>query len=369
MPDRAWMTTCGMGPAVQKTMEIPWETGKAAATAGYDMSGKGLTQVGDAMVVVPGMDKVVDGTKSGMTFVTDGTTKMYDTTLEQTKSLTDPMMEQALTATDMVVDQTMNGTKIMTDQVKNGYDQTADITGKGLSSVGDGIAVIPGGDKLVDGTKGSISFVQDGTKTATGAVMDTTKASTTFVVDGAKAGMTQGMDGMTTVASTTYDMSGKGLSQVGDGVAMIPGGDQVVTYTKDYTLDPLNKYTVDPMVDVVKTTQTGFVDVAAVSMTNVTSTVDSVGGVAGFQSLMGGMFGANIDKSDAGLEAMFKTMDADGSGKVSEAEMKEAIMKVYGEALDEAVLKTMMTSADTNNDGEVDLDEFKTIMRAGPDSK
>ena len=29
----------------------------------------------------------------------------------------------------------------------------------------------------------------------------------------------------------------------------------------------------------------------------------------------------------------------------------------------------MFEVADTNKDGEVDLNEFKTIMRAGPDSK
>ena len=94
------------------------------------------------------------------------------------------------------------------------------------------------------------------------------------------------------------------------------------------------------------------------------------GGVAGFQALIGGLFGGNIDTSDAGLEKMFSSMDANGSGKLSEAEMKAAIMKVYGNSglvVDEAAFKTMMRAADTNRDGKVDLEEFKVMMRAGPE--
>merc|ERR1719409_700598 len=82
---------------------------------------------------------------------------------------------------------------------------------------------------------------------------------------------------------------------------------------------------------------------------SVTESFDSLGAVAGFQTMIGGMFGA-VDKSDAALEKMFKEMDADGSGKVSEDEMKAAIQKVYGEALKDDMLKEMMKAADTNND-------------------
>ena len=49
--------------------------------------------------------------------------------------------------------------------------------------------------------------------------------------------------------------------------------------------------------------------------------------------------------------------------------MKAAIAKVYGEGLDDTILHQMMKAADTDGDGEIDLAEFKTIMRAGPDSK
>ena len=91
-------------------------------------------------------------------------------------------------------------------------------------------------------------------------------------------------------------------------------------------------------------------------------TFKNLGAAAGFQAAMG-----VADKSDKGLEKAFKSVDADGSGKISDAEMKAHIKKTYGEALDEKMVKEMMTKADTNKDGEVDLEEFKVIMRAGPE--
>ena len=95
------------------------------------------------------------------------------------------------------------------------------------------------------------------------------------------------------------------------------------------------------------------------------ATLKTLGGAAAFQSV----FGANIDKSDAGLEKAFKGVDADSSGKISAKEMNAHITKVYGSEIDESIVKEMFKVADTDGDGEVDLDEFKTIMRAGPDSK
>ena len=80
-----------------------------------------------------------------------------------------------------------------------------------------------------------------------------------------------------------------------------------------------------------------------------------------------GMRGAfKVDKSDAGLERMFRSVDTDGSGKISEEEMRAAIKKVYGEATEDETVTEMMMAADTDNDGVIDLNEFKIIMRAGP---
>jgi Ca2+-binding EF-hand superfamily protein len=37
--------------------------------------------------------------------------------------------------------------------------------------------------------------------------------------------------------------------------------------------------------------------------------------------------------------------------------------------MDESITTEMLKAADTDGDGEVSLDEFKAIMRAGPDVK
>ena len=72
------------------------------------------------------------------------------------------------------------------------------------------------------------------------------------------------------------------------------------------------------------------------------------------------------DKTDAGLEAEFRRVDADGSGKIGSDEMRGYIVSVVGPfGLDESALTEMMQAADADGDGEIDIDEFKNIMRAG----
>ena len=85
---------------------------------------------------------------------------------------------------------------------------------------------------------------------------------------------------------------------------------------------------------------------------------------AGFQAVMAG-FGS-VDTPDEGLETLFHEIDADGSGSISEQEMAKAIDKLYGEPLKPQLVAQMMKAADTNNDGQIQLEEFKSIMRAGP---
>jgi hypothetical protein len=95
------------------------------------------------------------------------------------------------------------------------------------------------------------------------------------------------------------------------------------------------------------------------------ATLKTLGGKAAFQQV----FASTIDKSDAGLEKAFKQVDTDASGQISAAEMSAHIASVYGSGLDESITAEMLKAADTDGDGEVSLDEFKTIMRAGPDVK
>jgi hypothetical protein len=83
---------------------------------------------------------------------------------------------------------------------------------------------------------------------------------------------------------------------------------------------------------------------------------------AGFQVV----FGEDIDKSDAGLEVAFAKVDADKSGEIDVAEMKAYILSVYGTGLNDSVICEMMATADVNKNGKINLEEFKTIMHAGP---
>jgi hypothetical protein len=89
--------------------------------------------------------------------------------------------------------------------------------------------------------------------------------------------------------------------------------------------------------------------------------METVGSSIAFQTIFGK---GTIDTSDAGLEKMFMSIDADSSGKISSTEMETAVTKMYGGDVDPTFVKKMVESADIDKDGEVSLDEFKTIMRA-----
>lgn len=53
--------------------------------------------------------------------------------------------------------------------------------------------------------------------------------------------------------------------------------------------------------------------------------------------------------------------DDDGTGKISLRNLKR-VAKELGETMTEAELHEMIERADTDNDGEINADEFYTIM-------
>lgn len=60
------------------------------------------------------------------------------------------------------------------------------------------------------------------------------------------------------------------------------------------------------------------------------------------------------------VKAVFETFDKDGSGKISVAELKAALDS--SGSLDNALWSALIREADRNLDGEIDLDEFLTLM-------
>ena len=63
--------------------------------------------------------------------------------------------------------------------------------------------------------------------------------------------------------------------------------------------------------------------------------------------------------SEEKLEHAFSAYDTDGSGKISFDELKGFIGE---EKYSLAVWEEILNEADTNGDGEIDLQEFKTLM-------
>lgn len=73
---------------------------------------------------------------------------------------------------------------------------------------------------------------------------------------------------------------------------------------------------------------------------------------------------ATIDKekltSKNNLELAFKNFDKDGSGKINLNEIKAIFNN--STVKDDEVFQKIIKEADDNNDGEISLEEFKTIM-------
>jgi Ca2+-binding EF-hand superfamily protein len=64
------------------------------------------------------------------------------------------------------------------------------------------------------------------------------------------------------------------------------------------------------------------------------------------------------------LALVFKTFDADGSGYISDAEVKRVI-STKSKLLSDAVAVELMKQIDQDGDGELQFEEFILLMRNG----
>ncbi|KAF9896008.1 calmodulin-like 3 [Lobosporangium transversale] len=81
-------------------------------------------------------------------------------------------------------------------------------------------------------------------------------------------------------------------------------------------------------------------------------------------------FSALLAKSDKGAETsddayglLFKTINKDGSGNISAAELRAALQHFGNNSLSEADIDEIVHEADVSGDGRITLEEFLKIMQ------
>ena len=79
-----------------------------------------------------------------------------------------------------------------------------------------------------------------------------------------------------------------------------------------------------------------------------------------FLSMMSRKMGTRSFNDEA-LEA-FKVLDKDGSGSISESELRQ-IMNNIGEDVTDEEIKEMMNEADLDGDGQVSFKEFAAMIK------
>ena len=82
-------------------------------------------------------------------------------------------------------------------------------------------------------------------------------------------------------------------------------------------------------------------------------------GVINYTEFIASTMDQKIYLKEEKLYEAFKTFDKDGSGKISTDEVKQ-ILKVEND--DVQMVEEMIKSFDINNDGEIDYNEFLTMM-------
>ena len=67
---------------------------------------------------------------------------------------------------------------------------------------------------------------------------------------------------------------------------------------------------------------------------------------------------------EAEIEELFHELDTDSSGDIDRSELKHAMQRLFGKAMDSRTITKMMHLADADGNGEISLEEFKRVMRA-----
>jgi len=202
----------------------------------------------------------------------------------------------------------------------------------------------------------------------TKGVVDSTVDITKKGIDGTVNAVTDPVAAAQSVSDATIDMTKKGVDMT------VSAGGAVMDKTVDVVSDPVKAAqeagtaVADASTAIADKSMEVASEVSSLMMGGIEKSFETLGVNAGFQAVMKG-FADELDTSDESLEKQFKSIDADSSGNISDDEMKVAIAKMYGTDLDPKLLAQMMKAADTDNDGEVNLEEFKVIMRAGPEKK
>lgn len=80
-----------------------------------------------------------------------------------------------------------------------------------------------------------------------------------------------------------------------------------------------------------------------------------------FLTLMRLRMGESGDDAEANLKAVFDIFDADKSGYIDRDEMRR-LMKKLAQDLNEEEISAIMEEVDTDGDGEISFEEFKSLM-------
>ncbi|GJJ73146.1 hypothetical protein EMPS_05504 [Entomortierella parvispora] len=69
------------------------------------------------------------------------------------------------------------------------------------------------------------------------------------------------------------------------------------------------------------------------------------------------------ETSDEAYGALFRSINKDGSGNISSAELRAALLHFGNSSLSEADVDEIITEADVSGDGRITLEEFLKIMQ------